>query len=427
MAAFDDACIKSDHVEQRAHAQLPPKKRRGDLQFRRSKGRIEAQLGRVIAGLPVDIDRPGKIGRLRVVKPVVVSEPCVRLCQRDDVAGAIMIEIDGPSLVCGVHLCDPRRFPESLDDHVLHKPLVHVNVRDLMIGNGKCLRSAGVEQFSASLDAEREKIHLAKDAIDVDRRSNSGDAVFAENDDARVPFGKVCDQSANLEIDFAQIFRNGRIGRAKALQVVVEVGQVDERQRRIAFAVDDHRGVGDPTRRRDGGGRAPELKKWKRTEPFGEQIPQARRLGPAVGELSPVGGILRARRDGEITARIHREPPAEIRAGETRIKFAERFPERRREHELVALMPEADLGCVAKVPAVADDPVLAWRFARQIGRLSGACHRGRDFANRCKSSARDQGAKIWRGVANQRRREANNVEDGGISHGVRSLAADERG
>ena len=54
---------------------------------------IEEQLGRVVAGLAVDVDGAGEVGGAGVVEPVVVREPRIRLGDRDELARARVVEV----------------------------------------------------------------------------------------------------------------------------------------------------------------------------------------------------------------------------------------------------------------------------------------------------------------------------------------------
>ena len=114
--------------------------------------------------------------------------------------------------------------------------------------------------------------------------------------------------------------------RTEALQVVVEMRQIDERQRRIVLGHDQLGGFGNPARRGDRGGRPPELKQRKRTEPLGQPLAQFGRHGVAIGQLAPVGLVDRPRRRAEIVARRHVVPPEHVGAGEARDRAACRPP-----------------------------------------------------------------------------------------------------
>src|SRR5262249_16221064 len=141
--------------------------------------------------------------------------------------------------------------------------------------------------------------------------------------------------------------------------------------------IDEQRRVGDPLRRLDRRRGPPEFEQRELTQPLLQLFAQIGWLRPYIRDFSAIDWIHRPRRDGVIAARIHRVPPADVGAGEVRIKLLGGFPDPRALPELVRLPPELDLAFVAEIPAVSDDPVLARPSAREIGRL----HRTRNRRN----------------------------------------------
>jgi hypothetical protein len=67
----------------------------------------------------------------------------------------------------------------------------------------------------------------------------------------------VLDQLTANRVDRAEVGGELRITGPEPLQVVVEMRQVDERERRLPRVVDVLRAVGDPARRGDVGARSP--------------------------------------------------------------------------------------------------------------------------------------------------------------------------
>src|SRR5688500_14675018 len=117
----------------------------------------------------MDFDKTREIGSAAIVQPVVVGEPGIRSRQGHKLARARMIETKGMLLAAIEHAFDARQRSDQLlgfDDKIR---LGDVNVRDLMVGDGKGARLSDIENFSAILDTDAEKAGLAQRAIDVDR------------------------------------------------------------------------------------------------------------------------------------------------------------------------------------------------------------------------------------------------------------------
>ncbi len=159
------------------------------------------------------------------------------------------------------------------------------------------------------------------------------------------------------------------------LQHVIEVRKIDERQARRVGRLDQLGSIGDPAAGADRGARSPKFEQGKAAE-FGLQgVAQSRRIGPDVGYLTSVCRIHRPWRHGDVGARVHGEPPEQVRAGERRIDRARRIPHLRRLHQMVRLAPEPDFRGVPVVPAIADDAVTGRGQPRQHGCLDRARHR----------------------------------------------------
>ena len=180
-------------------------------------------------------------------------------------------------------------------------------MRDLMVADREGARGDRVEHLGPVLLADRQEAGVAQRPVEVHRRVDGRDAVFGQHQDAQAFGLGGSDQVARGRIEVAQRLRHRRMGRVRpvALQVVVEVRQVDERQRRPVGADHVPRGLGDPPRRGDGRARTPELEQREGPELLRELVAQSRRLGVAVGELAPVGLVDRARRRAD-----RRTPPA---------------------------------------------------------------------------------------------------------------------
>ena len=96
----------------------------------------------------------------------------------------------------------------------------------------KARAGAGIEQLAAALGVTAEQPGLAQRAVDVDRAWRPRDAVLGEDHDAAPRLGSV-DELAGTASSWREVLGGGWARRAEALQVVVEVRQVDQRQGRV--------------------------------------------------------------------------------------------------------------------------------------------------------------------------------------------------
>ena len=168
--------------------------------------------------------------------------------------------------------------------------------------------------------------------------------------------------------------------RSVALQVVIQVRQVNQIERGRMFLVDPLRGVSDPTRGAIGLALrrshprcgAPETEEGKFAQIFFDLRADGIRPRIDIEKFPAIGRIHRARRDGVIHTRIHIEPPETVRAGEVGMLRAKRFPDFGRANDGVRLLPEMDLVQFAMEPTIAHDAVSRGRFAGEIVRLRRA-------------------------------------------------------
>src|SRR4051812_27216735 len=86
------ARVEGDHVHQGAQAETPFGEAGAERELRKADRRIEEELDRVVAGLAVDLDRAREVGSAGFVKPVIIAEPGVRACERDELARARVVE-----------------------------------------------------------------------------------------------------------------------------------------------------------------------------------------------------------------------------------------------------------------------------------------------------------------------------------------------
>ncbi len=170
-----------------------------------------------------------------------------------------------------------------------------------------------------------------------------------------------------------------------------------------------HGSIADPPGRGDGGGGTPEAKKGEGAEAPGKDLPQVRRLGIAIGQLSPVGTVYGTGGNAPVRISGHVVPPETVGAGEGRIYGPPHLPDLFPLNEPVRLAPEKNLGQIAKIPAVADDAVLRRQPSRKKGRLHAAGY--------CRTDRMDPGNAVgkfidpWRMGSKKGGTEAGNIDD----------------
>ncbi len=192
------------------------------------------------------------------------------------------------------------------------------------------------------------------------------------------------------------LFRQRRHGRdahvtsgpTLPLKHVVEVGQVDQRQRRVVTC--DPRG--SPRRRSSrvasidvAGPQNLNSGNWPSSRC--SCVAQLRRVRPDVRQLAPVGGVHRPRRDGVVRRRVHRVPPEQVRAGERRVELLARRPR-------PSAAARARLDCrqnftshsSRKYQPLPTMPCSLGQLAGEVGRL----HRRRDGGEHRTRSQRDR-------------------------------------
>ncbi len=167
-----------------------------------------------------------------------------------------------------------------------------------------------------------------------------GDAVLRQHDHLRaVPLGRLQQRRAG-RIHGARGLDGLRVVRAEALQVVVQVRQVHQRQRRLPGVHHVLAGPGNPLAADDVRPRPPELEQRERAEPLGQLVAQGVRLGVDVRQLAPVRGVLRPRRHREVGAGVHVVPPEQLGAGERRVPLPGRVPDLLARDQVVRLPPQ---------------------------------------------------------------------------------------
>ena len=135
---------------------------------------IDEQLAGIVAGLAVDIDGAGVVGRERVVVPEVIGEPRVRLGDGDEIPARVRWPMPRtPGFRGRADLVDARRVFQQRADFVADRGIVHINMGDLVIGHGEGAAAAAIECLAAEFVLEREPAFRAEQAVEVDRPADT--------------------------------------------------------------------------------------------------------------------------------------------------------------------------------------------------------------------------------------------------------------
>ena len=109
MRSLHQAGIERNDIHERAKPERPLGEAPAEREFRNADRRIEKQFHRIVARLAVDLDQPREVRRAAVVEPVVIGEPGIRARQRDELAGARMVEAERALLGTVEHAFDARQ------------------------------------------------------------------------------------------------------------------------------------------------------------------------------------------------------------------------------------------------------------------------------------------------------------------------------
>ena len=190
----------------------------------------------------MDVDGARVVGRDFIIIPKVISEPRIGLGDRDQVPCPFGGHTITPEFARQPHLIDARRLIEHGTHFIADAWIVHINMRDLVIGDRKGTRATAVESFAAEFIFEREPTFLPKQTIQVHRSAHRRDAVLGEHDHAHAASLIECDQIARDVVDFFQFSRNLRRMRAELLQRIIQMRQINQAQRWRMFFFDPLRG-----------------------------------------------------------------------------------------------------------------------------------------------------------------------------------------
>ena len=168
-------------------------------------------------------------------------------------------------------------------------------MRQLVITDRKGSRVARVEQAAILGRVNRQPAALAQHAVGLDAAIDRIDAVLRQHDQLHAGLLRLIQ---NRRQRFVQLL-GGRLGfrtvRTKALQVVVEVGHVDQSQPRLLGTQNIGGGVEDPLRAGDPRARSPELEQREVAMRAAQAFAQLRRMRVHIRTFAAVGVIGRAR------------------------------------------------------------------------------------------------------------------------------------
>lgn len=136
-----------------------------------------------------------------------------------------------------------------------------------------------------------EESGAAQGAVDVDGAVRAGDAVLGQRDDGTAFRAGVVQERGQCPVQVGGGSQGARIVGAEALEVVVEVREVAERQVGMAGAHEVAGRVDDPLAGDQVRTGAPEVEEGEGAEFPGEFVVQLRGPGVAVGFLAAVGVV----------------------------------------------------------------------------------------------------------------------------------------
>ena len=119
---------------------------------------------------------------------------------------------------------------------------------DLMVDDGEGLGIEDVERETAVLGLELEPVMRPQDLVQRDGAVDGGDGVFGDDEHLDATGFEELGEVADELIDVAARGVAARVGRSEALEVIVEVRQVDQAEVGLLMFLDPAGAVGDPLR-----------------------------------------------------------------------------------------------------------------------------------------------------------------------------------
>ena len=215
---------------------------------------------------------------------------------------------------------------------------------------------------------------VPKDPVDVNRSGNRCDRVFGQRNDIGTDLARRRNTLARFCVDLKDVRRHFRIIRPQSLQAIVQVRQIDQRQRWPVLFHHIDRSLSNPARTCDIGTGTPESSQRKDTEFFLKLVAQLRWLAVGIENFSTVRRVTRSRRHRPFDIGIHVVPPEHFRSGIGRIASFSFVIDPVTLNQSIRLPPKQDFGKVAKIPAIANDSVFARQSSGQDRRLCRTRH-----------------------------------------------------
>ena len=243
---FDEAGVQGDEVHQGTEAELLLQEAAGDFEAGQGELRIEKELDGIIAGLSVDIDSAREVRGKAVIQPIIVGEPGPFGSYDEQIARACVSDAEGGLIGAVQDLRDPRLAFEQRVRAREKREVVQVNVRDLMVGKSEGFAGAAIEQIQAQLKLDGQPALLAEKAVEVNGGVHLGDAVLRKNQRLDGALAEEVEQFPDEGVDLPQIAFDGRMAGTETLEIVIEVGEVNEVECGLVFLFDPPGGCGDP-------------------------------------------------------------------------------------------------------------------------------------------------------------------------------------
>src|SRR6266705_7149469 len=131
---------------------------------------------------------------------------------------------------------------------------------NLLLGHRKSLGCTRVQQLPTEFLAHRQEAGVAQHTVDVHWAAHLGDPILGKHDDVRAILLHMLYEFAAEGIDSVYIVPDRRMVGTEALQVVIEMRQIDQGEDWLVLVVDISRTVFDPLTRDNVCPRSPESK-----------------------------------------------------------------------------------------------------------------------------------------------------------------------
>ncbi len=240
----------------------------------------------------MDVDGELEGGFFVIVEPVVVEEVGVGGGAEDEGAGAGVVDVCGGE-VGGVveDFLDAIECEEG-DDGGHFSAFFEIDVGDLVIDHGEGGGLLEVdEEFSVGIFFGVEEAGFAEGEVGEDGFVDVRDAVVAGDDEVGVVGFGHGDEGGEEGVDVGEVFEDGGVVGAEALEVEIEVGDVDELEVGGVGFPDVFGGFGDPGGAGQAGHGGPVVVEREWALQLDEIVVEVGGVGPAGGEGFAVGGV----------------------------------------------------------------------------------------------------------------------------------------